>query len=98
MTAQECLWLIKLQNEIENINEAIIIYEDNQSTIKLAENFVNSDRTKHIAVRMHFIRDQIENNLIKLKYIPTTDQIADVLTKPLGRIQHEKHTKSLGLG
>jgi len=98
MTAQECLWLIKLQNEIENTNEAVIIYEDNQSTIKLAENFVNSDRTKHIAVRMHFIRDQIENNLIKLKYIPTTDQIADVLTKPLGRIQHEKHTKSLGLG
>ena len=73
------------------------IYEDNQSTIKIANNPIQSDRTKHIDVRYHKIRELIDQNRIKLEYVPTADQTADIFTKALGKVKHSKFTRALGL-
>jgi hypothetical protein len=59
----------------------IIVYEDNQATIKISENDTHHDRTKHIDIKYHFIRDDIKNKLIKLEWVTTDEQVADILTK-----------------
>ena len=65
------------------MNEAII-YQDNQSTIAMAERGrSSSERTRHIHIRHFFIKDRIDSGEVKLKYLPTEEMIADILTKPL---------------
>ena len=82
--AKEAKWLIKLLNQIKvKIELPITIFEDNQGTIKLAENPVFHKRTKHIDTRIHFVRNLIENNIINVEYCPTKDMVADILTKSL---------------
>ena len=63
--------------------DSTIIQCDNQSCIKLSENPVFHDRSKHIEMRYHFIRDIVQRGALKLQYIRTDEQIADILTKPL---------------
>jgi hypothetical protein len=58
---------------------------DAQGALDLATNVRFSQKTKHIDIRYHFIRDHINTKDIKLKYIPTMEMIADILTKPLAR-------------
>ena len=60
-----------------------VIFEDNQGCIALSENPVHHQRTKHIDIRFHYTRDLVACGDIKLKYIPTADQLADLLTKAL---------------
>lgn len=67
-----------------------IIFEDNQGCIALAENPVHHQRTKHIDVRYHFIRERVESGEIKIVYVPTSEQVADILTKPLAKVKFEK--------
>ena len=74
----------------------IRLYEDNQSCIKLAKN-EDSKRCKHIDVRHHHVRDNIEKGIIKLVYVPTTDQLADMLTKPLPVQSFNKFRKLAGM-
>ncbi len=97
--AKEAMWLKSLCREVdrEERNEPIIIYEDNQSTIMFANNPIQSERTKHIEVKYHYIRERVAEGKIKVKYVPTADQVADIFTKSLCRVQHEKLTRSLGL-
>jgi hypothetical protein len=60
---------------------------DSKSALALAKNSVFHERSKHILVRRHFIRCCLEEGSIKTVYINTKDQLADLLTKPLGRIR-----------
>jgi hypothetical protein len=64
--------------------EAPELWVDNQSTIALSKNPVFHDRSKHIDVRYHFVRECVDEYRIKLSYIATEKQVADVLTKALG--------------
>ena len=57
------------------------LYCDNKATILIAHNPVLHDRTKHVEVNKHFIKEKLENGLICMPYIPTIEQVADVLTK-----------------
>ncbi|RVW12994.1 Copia protein [Vitis vinifera] len=57
------------------------IYNDNKAAILIAHNPVLHDRTKHVEVDKHFIKEKLENGLTCMLYIPTTEQVADVLTK-----------------
>ena len=61
-------------------------FEDNQSTMMIATNPISSPRTRHIDIKWHFIREQILRGTIIMHYMPTTDMIADIFTKPLGRV------------
>ena len=53
--------------------------------IKLAQNPVTHSRSKDIDIRLHFVRDPMEREVIQLRYIPTDKNIADILTETLGR-------------
>ena len=70
---------------------------DNQGAMKLADNPQFHNRTKHIDIRYHFVRDTLAAGEITLRYLPTADMVADVLNKPLPRDKHEKHTGAMGL-
>ena len=62
---------------------------DNMSAIALTKNPVFHDRSKHIDVRYHYIRECIERGRIVIDYIETKMQLADVLTKALGRVRFQ---------
>lgn len=63
---------------------------DNNSTIQLSKNLVFHGKSIHIDVRFHFRRDLVKDEVIKLSYCNTEEQIADIMTKPLKLEQFEK--------
>lgn len=94
---KEAIYLKNLLYEITNENHPITIYNDNQSAIKLSVNPVFHKRSKHIDVRYHFCRECISNNLVQVKYAPTAEMPADLLTKGLCQNKHYKFLKMLGI-
>ena len=81
---QEAMWLRMILTDFDNtFNESLIIYEDNQSCIDYTNNPIQYKRTKHIDQRYHFIKDQALLRTIDIRKIPTQDNLADILTKPL---------------
>jgi hypothetical protein len=62
--------------------------------VELIENPVSS---KHIEIRYHYIRDMVQKEAVKLQYVATDEQIADVLTKPLSRVKFEYFKDKLGV-
>lgn len=86
----EVIWLRKIFSDLSlQVSEPTVVYEDNQGAISMSKN-AETRRTKHMDVKYHFIRDCVQNKAISLKYIPTTEQLADILTKGLPRDQFEK--------
>ena len=80
--AQEAVWLHKLLAGLfGQIPKPTVIHHDNQSCVQMSMNPVFHDKSKHIEIRYHFIRDMVQKGAVKLQYIPTDDQTADVLTK-----------------
>ena len=73
------------------------ICDDNQGAMKLADNPQFHNCTKHINIRYHFVRDTLAAGEIFIRYLPTADTVADVLTKPLPRDKHEKHSGTMRL-
>jgi len=67
------------------------VYCNNKAATSIAHNMVLDDRTNHVEVDQHFIREKLNNGLIFMPYIPTTDQISDIFTKGL----HKKQFDSL---
>lgn len=95
---REALWLKSLLVSINiNITTPILIYEDNNSCRTIATNPINTKRTKHIDIKYHFSREQVENNNIILKYIPTGEQLADAFTKSLAPTKFLEIRMSIGL-
>jgi hypothetical protein len=77
-------------------NKPAILFQDNQSTIRLLKNGKNSsDRTKHIKIRYFWLKDRVDSKDILVEYMPTEDMIADILTKPLQGEQFIKLRKLL---
>jgi len=72
--AKEALWLSQLLRDVGYIQEGPpSLYIDNQSTIKLIKNLELHQRTKHINMRLHFIRELYESQTISVNYINTED-------------------------
>ena len=71
---------------------------DNKSTIALGKNPVFHDQSKHIDTRFHFIRECIENREVKLDYVKSKDQVADIFTKALKIDDFERLRTWLGVG
>jgi KUP system potassium uptake protein len=82
---KEGLHLRQLMGEIFNvpITETTTIWEDNQSAIAYSQNALVSEKTKHVGLKCHFLKDHVEQGTIKLRYLPTDQMVADMFTKPL---------------
>ena len=78
-------------------NTPIPIYCDNTSAIIISKNPVMHSKIKHIPIKFHFLRDQVMNKIIKLEYIGTKDQIEDIFTEPLPKMQFESLRNQLGI-
>jgi len=95
--ANEVVWLKLLFNELIEYEGTPTMFVDNQSAIKLAQNPQHHRRSKHIDVRYHSIREKVERGVLKLEYIPSSEQIADILTKPLAKTLFTNLRDGLGL-
>jgi hypothetical protein len=80
-TICEALWVKQWLYEVFNIYYPILTLCDNQSAIHLSAHDSIHQRSKHIDIRYHFIRDHIKQNNINIKWLPTAKQEADILTK-----------------
>jgi hypothetical protein len=84
----QALWLVRLLSDLLGRDTAAVeLRVDSKFALALAKNLVFHKRSKRIQVRYHFIRDCLEEGNFKACYINTKDQLADLLTKPLGRIK-----------
>jgi len=96
--AKEALSLSQLLHDVGYIQERPpSLYIDNQNTIKLIKNPELHQRTKHINVRLHFIRELYESQTISVNYINTEDQLGDIFTKPLPVQKFCKSLQMLGM-
>jgi hypothetical protein len=74
-----------------------VILCDNQSCIKMKTNPVFHDKSKHIKIQYHYIRDMVQRGVVKLQYVGTDEQVVDVLTKPLSCVKFEYFRDKLGV-
>jgi len=79
----EAIWLQNLLTEFGiQIRQPSVIFCDNQSAIQISQNPVHHQWTKHIEVHMHYIRELIHGHVVDLRYCLTSEQVADIFTKP----------------
>ena len=84
--AQEALWLRATLAELGFAQEgATVIFEDNQGCIAMTINSGQHQRTKHIDIRHHFLKQLVSDNKVLLSYLPTDAMLADIFTKPLAK-------------
>ena len=81
----EAVWLRRMLADMHVFQTGpTSLFCDNQGVLKLAKNPVFHERTKHVETHCHYIRQLVEDGSVQLKYVPTTEQPADIFTKPLG--------------
>jgi hypothetical protein len=95
---REAVWLHKLLTKLlDHEMDPTIIHYDNQSCVKLSENLVFHDRSKHIEIKYHYIRDMVQRKTIHMQYLSTHEQIVDTFTKPLAKTKFKYFRERLGL-
>ncbi len=68
---------------------------DSQAAIGHAKSYIDKSRTRLISIKHHFIREKIAEGVIVPKFLPSDQNVADILTKPLNKTLHENHTEAL---
>lgn len=94
---KDAVWLSRLFSEISPMKTVLLLLVDNASAIKLVKNPTFHKRSKHIDVRAHFVRERVQNGELKIEHIPSEEQVADILTKPIPRIQFQRLREKLGM-
>nr|GEX98816.1 retrovirus-related Pol polyprotein from transposon TNT 1-94 [Tanacetum cinerariifolium] len=93
----QILWMRSQLSDYGLAFNKIPMYCDNNSVIALCYNNVQHSRSKHIDIRYHFIKEQVENGVIEIYFVNTEYQLADLFTKALGRDRIEFLTNKLGM-
>lgn len=76
------LWVKRVLRDLGfSVNKTMNLYCDNQAAVKIANNPVQHDRTKDVEVDHYFIKDHLEKKTIKLQFVNSKEQLADMLTK-----------------
>ena len=94
----EGIWLERMLDELRiPTNHTMRILCDNKAAISIAKNPVHHDRTKHVEVDRHFIKEKVDNGIIDIDHVPSCSQTADILTKALPRHTYEGIRTNLGM-
>ncbi|GJR57303.1 retrovirus-related pol polyprotein from transposon TNT 1-94 [Tanacetum coccineum] len=88
----QILWMRSQLTDYGLAINKIPLYCDNKSAIALCYNNVQHSRSKHIDIRYHFIKEQVENDVVELYFVKTKYQLADIFTKALARERFEYNT------
>ena len=97
-SARQIIWLRSIFSELGfPQSHATVLFCDNQGTVTCSHDPHNHSRMKHIDIRAHFVRDCVNRRIIDIKHIPGTQNSADLFTKPLEKVTHEKWLCSLRL-
>jgi len=95
---KDVVWLSKLlTNLFERALDPTVINCDNQSCIKMSRDLVFHARMKHINNKFHYIKNLVQNGIVKLQYVSTDNQVVDILTKSLPNKKFEYLKSMLGL-
>ena len=93
---QEVLWMRGILKELGlRMTTGSIVHGDNQSAIAVSKNGVKGERTKHVDIKYHFVTETVERGEVQLKWVPTTEQQADIFTKALAAPVFEHFRKQL---
>nr|XP_016513340.1 PREDICTED: uncharacterized mitochondrial protein AtMg00810-like [Nicotiana tabacum] len=95
----EITWLVRLLSDLTvSPLLPVPLHSDSQTAIHIAKSPVLHERTKHVELDCHFVRQQFLAGLISLNFVPSASQIADVFTKPLAGFHHQQLIDKLGCG
>jgi hypothetical protein len=98
VVVREAVWLRKLLAYLfGHVFDSIVIDSDNQSCVKILENRVLHDKSKHIEIKYYYIRNMVQKMVVLVQYLPTDEQVVDVLTKPLTNLKLEYFRDRLGM-
>ena len=78
-------------------DDPIPLHCDNISVISMSKNLDLHSKTKHIPIKYHFLREKVTSIVVQLNFIPSTEQIVDIYTKPLPKTQFEYLRQKLGI-
>jgi len=96
--ARHASWLREVVRELTGTATAApLIKCDNTAAIQIAHNPIDTERSRHIERRLHFVRDLLSQKSLQLVYVKSADNVADVLTKGLPRVPHNDCVRGLGL-
>ena len=94
----EAMWITDLLSMFKiKPNGPINCFQDNKAVVKILNGEYNVERTKHEIVKVEFLREKVREGIISVSWIKTDDMTADIFTKGLGRIKHERHSRNLKL-
>ena len=94
----ELLWIKILLRDLRlEPTDSMRLYCDNKAAISIAHNPVQHDRTKHVEIDRHFIKEKLNSGTICIPFVKTSEQLADVLTKGLGSRPHHYYLSKLGM-
>lgn len=97
---KEAIWLRRFLSHVNpnaDLDQATVIFGDNQGAIALAKNPQFHARTKHVAIQDYFVREKVATGEIEMRFVPTQEQIADGLTKPLPKVTFEAFRAAVGV-
>jgi len=94
----QVIWMKQMMKDLGiQITEPISVRCDNTSAINISKNPIMHSRTKHIAIRYHFLKEKFAKGKVKLEFFPTSEQVADIFNKPLPKEVFEYLHKKLGV-
>jgi hypothetical protein len=95
---KEALYLRKLCNDLGAATRTVVIYCDNQATITLLKNPVSSARSKHIDIMHHFARERVARGEVEFRYIESSANVSDIMTKALERDKYKRCRVGMAVG
>ena len=98
LALSEMIWMKNLMAELKLLrNNTMVLNCDNISAMNIANNPVHHDRTKHIEIDRFFVKEKLDSNTLKLKYVKSSEQLADCLTKGLGPSENVIMCNKMGM-
>jgi hypothetical protein len=92
------IWLARLLSEVKvEAVKPVVLNVDNKPAISLCKNPVFHDRSKHIDIKYHFIRECVKNGKIQVEFVRSEEQMADLLAKALGRSKLQEQRAKIGM-